>query len=58
MLSILKNHPFAVDAFFESSTILTFAVPKEELESLIPKCLELDTLNNTWGFYSCCHGSN
>tara|TARA_R110002073_G_scaffold102317_2_gene232289 strand:+ start:55 stop:795 length:741 start_codon:yes stop_codon:yes gene_type:complete len=50
MLSKLKNHPFAVEAFFESSLVLTFAVPKEELESLIPECLELDTFNDTYAF--------
>ena len=49
-MSFLKNHPFAVEAFFESSLVLTFAVPKEELQSLIPECLELDTFNNTWAF--------
>jgi uncharacterized protein YqjF (DUF2071 family) len=46
----LKNHPFAVEAFFESSTVLTFAVPKEQLQSLIPECLELDTFKDKWGF--------
>jgi len=46
----LKNHPFAVEAFFESSVVITFAVPKENLESLIPECLELDTFNNQWAF--------
>lgn len=50
MLSTLKNHPFAVEAFFESSLVLTFAVPKEELETLIPKCLELDTFDDKWAF--------
>lgn len=50
MLSTLKNHPFAVEAFFESSIVLTFAVPKEELEHLIPECLELDTFNDKWAF--------
>lgn len=50
MLSILKNHPFAVEAFFKSSTVLTFAVPKEELKSLIPECLELDTFKDKWAF--------
>lgn len=50
MLSFLKNHPFAVESFFESSLVLTFAVPKEELVDLIPECLELDTLNNTHAF--------
>ncbi len=50
MLSILKNHPFAVEAFFESSIVLTFAAPKEALKHLIPECLELDTFQDKWGF--------
>lgn len=50
MLSTLKNHPFAVEAFFESSLVLTFAVPKGELDTLIPKCLELDTFDDKWAF--------
>jgi hypothetical protein len=50
MLSFLKNHPFAVEAYFKSSTVLTFAVPKEELQSLIPECLQLDTFNDKWAF--------
>ncbi|MDQ0636442.1 hypothetical protein QF042_000007 [Pedobacter sp. W3I1] len=50
MLSFLKNHPFAVDAFFENSLVLTFAVPKAELEPLIPECLTLDTFKDKWAF--------
>lgn len=50
MFSLLKNHPFAVEAFFESSLVLTFAVPKDQIQSLIPPCLELDTFNNAWAF--------
>ena len=50
MLESLKNHPFAVEAFFDSSLVLTFAVPKEELESMIPECLSLDTFKNKWAF--------
>lgn len=50
MLSFLKNHPFAVEAFFKSSLVLTFAVPKEEIRHLIPECLELDTFNDKWAF--------
>jgi uncharacterized protein YqjF (DUF2071 family) len=50
MFSFLKNHPFAVEAFFKSSLVLTFAVPKEELQDLIPKCLTLDTFQDNWGF--------
>ena len=50
MFSILKNHPFAVEAFFESSLVLTFAIPKEQIQHLIPDCLELDTFNDKWAF--------
>src|SRR5688500_996841 len=50
MLSFLKNHPFAVEAFFESSLVLTFAIPKSEMQHLIPECLELDTFNDKWAF--------
>lgn len=46
----LKNHPFAIDAFFDSSLIITFAVPKEELEQTIPECLQLDTFQDKWAF--------
>ena len=50
MIAFLKNHPFAVEAFFESSLVLTFAVPKEQLQNLIPACLQLDTFNDTHAF--------
>src|ERR1700740_47480 len=50
MLSFLKNHPFAVEAFFESSLVITFAVSKESLQSLIPECLELDSFKDKWAF--------
>lgn len=50
MFSFLKNHPFAVEAFFESSLVLTFAVPKQELETYIPECLQLDTFDDQWAF--------
>jgi uncharacterized protein YqjF (DUF2071 family) len=50
MFRFLKNHPFAVEAFFESSLVLTFAVPKQQLQNLIPECLTLDSYQNTWAF--------
>ena len=50
MFDFLKNHPFAVEAFFESSLVLTFSVPKEELEKLIPECLELDVFDEKYAF--------
>jgi uncharacterized protein YqjF (DUF2071 family) len=50
MFEHLKDHPFAVEAFFESSIVLTFAIPKEELLPLVPECLQLDTFNDKWAF--------
>lgn len=50
MFSFLKNHPFAVEAFFKSSLVLTFAIPKEQIQHLIPECLQLDTFNDKWAF--------
>lgn len=50
MLSFLKNHPFAVEAFFESSLVLTFAVEKEQLQGFIPECLTLDTFQDKYAF--------
>ena len=50
MFNFLKNHPFAVEAFFKNSVVLTYAVPKEELQHLIPTCLELDTFQDKWAF--------
>jgi uncharacterized protein YqjF (DUF2071 family) len=46
----LKNHPFAVEAYFESSLVVTFAIPKEQIQHLIPECLELDTFDDKWAF--------
>lgn len=50
MFDFLKDHPFAVEAFFEQSIVLTFAVPKEELSTLIPECLTLDIFQDQWAF--------
>src|SRR5690348_12035292 len=50
MLSFLKNHPFAVEAHFESSLVFTFAFAKEEVQPLIPPCLQLDTFKDRWAF--------
>jgi len=49
-MKFLKNHPFAVEAFFKSSLVLTFAIPKEELEKFIPACLQLDIFQDKWAF--------
>lgn len=50
MASFLKNHPFAVAAHFDRSLVLTFAVPKAEVERLIPYPLTPDTFNDKWAF--------
>ncbi|HEX8327405.1 MAG TPA: DUF2071 domain-containing protein [Hymenobacter sp.] len=50
MLSWLKTHPFAVEAFFEHSLVLTFAVPQAELQALLPQPLVADTFTDGWGF--------
>jgi len=39
-----------VEAFFESSLVFTFSVPKAQLQHLIPGCLQLDTHKDKWGF--------
>lgn len=49
-MRFLKKHPFAVQAHFNSSLVLTFAAQKEQLQSLIPEPLELDTFDNHWAF--------
>ena len=49
-MKFLKNHPFPVEAHFDSSTVLTFAVPKEQIQDLIPQCLSLDTFRDQWAF--------
>ena len=50
MLESLKNHPFPVEAYFDRSLVLTFAIPKNELEQIIPKNLVLDTFQDQWAF--------
>jgi uncharacterized protein YqjF (DUF2071 family) len=50
MLNFLKDHPFAVASHFDTSLVLTYAVPKEQLQKFIPECLELDTFDDKWAF--------
>ncbi|MEL7144741.1 MAG: DUF2071 domain-containing protein [Bacteroidota bacterium] len=50
MFNGLKNHPFAVEAYFDRSLVLTFAVPLSEIVSLIPPKLRLDTFQDQWAF--------
>jgi hypothetical protein len=46
----LRTHPFAVDAFFDHSLVLTYALPVATLQPVIPDCLALDSWNEKWGF--------
>lgn len=49
-MKFLKNHPFAVKAFFKESVVLTFALPKSTLEGFIPERLSLDIFQDKWAF--------
>jgi hypothetical protein len=49
MLGVLKRHPFGVEAFFERSLVLAYAVPAPALAPLAGPGLELDTYDG-WGF--------
>jgi uncharacterized protein YqjF (DUF2071 family) len=46
----LKDHPFNVETFFDTSLVLTYAIPKNELVKFIPECLTLDTFHDKWAF--------
>ena len=39
-----------MEAFFQSSMVLGFAFPKEQLADLVPECLELDVFDDKWAF--------
>ncbi|MFN4314729.1 MAG: DUF2071 domain-containing protein [Chitinophagaceae bacterium] len=49
-MSWLKSHPFAIEAHFESSLVLSYCYPAEFLQQLIPPCFELDCWQKKWGF--------
>ncbi len=42
MFASLRRHPFAVEAFFRHSLVLTFAYPAELLQALLPPGLAVD----------------
>jgi len=46
----IPQQPFAVEAFFEHSLVLTYAVPKAQIEAMLPPRLDLDTFDDKWGF--------
>jgi hypothetical protein len=43
MLHLLKRHPIPISAFFRHSLVLTYALPPETLQPLLPQGLVLDT---------------
>jgi len=50
MKSSLQCNPFAVEAWFDFSITLTFAVPRDELAARLPACLEAETFDDRWAF--------
>ena len=50
MFSFLKDHPFDVEAFFESSLVVTYVFPAEVVRPLVPAFLELDTFDDRHAF--------
>ena len=49
MFEALRRHPFAVEAYFEWSLVLTYALPRSVLAPLLATGLELDCYDE-WGF--------
>jgi hypothetical protein len=49
-LCLPRSNPFAVDAWFDRSCTLTFAVPQEEVARRLPTGLVPDTFADRWGF--------
>ncbi|MGB6221712.1 DUF2071 domain-containing protein [Haloferula sp.] len=46
----MRSNPFAVEAWFDHSVTLTFAVPLEELRQRLPSCLTPDAFDEKYGF--------
>ncbi|MGN6727313.1 MAG: DUF2071 domain-containing protein [Tepidisphaeraceae bacterium] len=45
----LRRHPFPVDAFFDHSLVLTYALPRQSLAPLLPPGLQVDAYGD-YGF--------
>jgi hypothetical protein len=48
--SFFRCNPFPVEAWFDFSLTLTFAVPKDELAARLPTCLAAETFDDRWAF--------
>jgi Uncharacterized conserved protein (COG2071) len=46
----LRSNPFPVDAWFDRSCTLTFAIPMDRVQAMLPGCLSADTYQDRWGF--------
>jgi hypothetical protein len=46
----VRDHPFAVEAYFERSVVLGFALPVAVLANRLPSCLMVDTFGDAHGF--------
>lgn len=46
----MRNNPFPIEAWFEKSLTLTFAVPIAEVAARLPAFLEADTFQERWAF--------
>lgn len=50
ILDWLRRHPFAVEAYFDRSVVLTYALPEGQLRRHLPGCLSLDTHGDEHAF--------
>lgn len=50
VLDWLRRHPFAVEAYFDRSVVLTYAFPEGRLRRYLPECLGLDTYGDEHAF--------
>ena len=46
----LQRHPIPMTCQFDHGLVVTWAVPAQALEPLVPPGLELDTYDGRWGF--------
>jgi hypothetical protein len=49
-LCLPRANPFAVNAWFDYSCTLTFAVPAADIAARLPSCLTPDVFDDQWGF--------